>query len=509
MVMKDKISKKREENSSLLVSIDSKIKTGLLIGILFGLFTQCNTDLLDHKKKNHDQDTAAILLFLANQDPGEQYSGGLTTTFDTTVNAFDLVASNLRDGGNIDFQGGNSFFNRLWVQGGNSASDGLGPVFNSTSCNGCHVKDGRGTPPASGSSSFTTMLIRVSKNGKDPITGGPVGLDNYGLQINDHGVTGPPLVPGEATTTVTFAEEPGNFPDGEAYSLRRPTFTISAWAFGTPPVVNQSPRTSPMIPGLGLLEAIPEATIRSFADENDADGDGISGKPNTVWDAKLQKKVLGRFGWKANEPNLTQQNQGAFLGDIGITSPLFPTQNCTAAQTNCLASTPGNNGTAEGTEISTRTADLVTLYTKLVSVPGRRNWTHPDVVRGKQLFSDIGCNACHKPYIYTGYSEGFPEISFQHIKPYTDLLLHDMGTDLADNREDFEASGSEWRTAPLWGTGLVQKVNGHNNLLHDGRARGHKEAILWHGGEALTSRNKFVNLPKADRDKLILFLESL
>ncbi|EMO83546.1 di-heme oxidoredictase family protein [Leptospira santarosai] len=488
-------------------SIHSKIRIGFLSGILFCLFTQCNIKIFNHQKKNHDQDMALILLILANMDPGEQYSGGLTTVFDTTVNAFDLAAANLREGGNIDFQGGNSFFNRVWVQGGNSASDGLGPVFNSTACNGCHVKDGRGTPPPSGSNVFSTMLIRVSQNGKDPITGGPVGLDNYGLQINNRTIGG--AVAAEATTTVNFAEEPGNFPDGEAYSLRRPTFTISNWGFGPPPLVNQSPRTSPMIPGLGLLEAIPESTILSFADENDANGDGISGKPNFVWDAKLQKKVLGRFGWKANEPSLSQQNQGAFLGDIGITSPLFPNQNCVGAQVACFNSPPGVNGTPEGTEISTKTAELVTFYTKLVGVPGRRNWTRPDVIRGKEIFSEIGCNACHKPYIFTGHSEGFPEISFQHIKPYTDLLLHDMGPDLADNREDFEASGTEWRTPPLWGTGLIQKVNGHNHLLHDGRARGHKEAILWHGGEALTSRNKFVNLPKEDRDKLILFLESL
>lgn len=190
--------------------------------------------------------------------------------------------------------------------------------------------------------------------------------------------------------------------------------------------------------GLGLLEAIPESTILSFADENDSDGDGISGKPNLVWDAKLQKKVLGRFGWKANEPTLFQQNQGAFLGDIGITSPLFPNQNCVGAQAACFAAPAGNNGNPEGTEISNRTAELVTFYTKLLGVPGRRNWTQPDVVRGKEIFSQIGCNACHKPHIFTGYSEGFPEISFQHIKPYTDLLLHDMGPDLADNREDLK-----------------------------------------------------------------------
>ncbi|EMN48059.1 PF06537 domain protein [Leptospira interrogans str. L1207] len=487
------------------ISVYSKIQIGFLIGILFCLLTQCNLKIFDHKK-NNDQELAIMLLLLAYMDPGEQYSGGYTTTFDTTVNAFDLAASNLREGGNIEFQGGNSFFNRTWVQGGNSASDGLGPVFNSTACNGCHVKDGRGTPPPDGSSVFSTMLIRVSKDGKDPTTGGPVGLDNYGLQINNRGIPG---VQAEATTTVNFAEEPGSFPDGETYSLRRPTFTISNWNFGAPALVHQSPRTSPMIPGLGLLEAIPESTILSFADENDSDGDGISGKPNLVWDAKLQKKVLGRFGWKANEPTLFQQNQGAFLGDIGITSPLFPNQNCVGAQAACFAAPAGNNGNPEGTEISNRTAELVTFYTKLLGVPGRRNWAQPDVVRGKEIFSQIGCNACHKPHIFTGYSEGFPEISFQHIKPYTDLLLHDMGPDLADNREDFEASGTEWRTPPLWGTGLIQKVNGHNHLLHDGRARGHKEAILWHGGEALTSRNKFVNLPKDDRDKLILFLESL
>ncbi|XDD50784.1 di-heme oxidoredictase family protein [Leptospira sp. WS92.C1] len=501
------------------VSVNSNILKGLLIGALFVLFQGCGDNPFDSsKKKNQNLETAFILFYLQNQDPGEQYSGGWTTTFDSTVNAFDLVSSNLRDGGNIEFQGGNAFFNRNWVQPGNSASTGLGPVFNNNSCNGCHVKDGRGTPPASGSTDFATMLIRVSKPGlKDPITGGPVGLDHYGLQINDHGIAGIvadptnyPAVPSEGITTVTFVEQPDAFPDGEPYSLRVPTFTIT-WdaTLGTPPSFSQSPRTSPMIPGLGLLEAIPETTIFSFADENDADGDGISGKPNAVWDAKLQKKVLGRFGWKANEPNLNQQNQGAFLGDIGITSPLFPNQNCVGAQTACFASTPGNNGTPEGTEISKRTADLVTLYTKLVGTPGRRDWTHADVIRGKELFSEIGCDSCHKPYIFTGYLEGFPEVSFQHIKPYTDLLLHDMGPSLADNREDFEASGTEWRTPPLWGTGLIQRVNGHNHLLHDGRARGHKEAVLWHGGEALASKNKFINLPQTDRNKLIRFLESL
>ncbi|TGK34336.1 thiol oxidoreductase [Leptospira gomenensis] len=520
--MKNKNTTKKRGTPRSEVSFHSYLRKGLMCIALFVSFSGCGDvdPFRSSPKGDRSAETAAILLYLQNQDPGEQYSGGWTTTFDDTVNAFDLVAANLRDGGNIEFQGGNSFFNRDWVQPGNSASVGLGPVFNNNSCNGCHVKDGRGTPPASGSSAFTTILIRLSKDGKDPITGGPIGLDNYGLQLNDKGIPGIvadptnyPAVPEEAIATVNFTEEPGAFPDGEAYSLRRPTFTITGWNFGDPTGdpsgFHMSPRTSPMIPGLGLLAAIPESTILSFADENDADGDGISGKPNFVWDAKLQKKTLGRFGWKANEPNLNQQNQGAFLGDIGITSPLFPNPNCVGTQTDCFNSTPGNNGTPEGTEISARTADLVTFYTTLVGAPGRRNWTSPDVIRGKEIFTEIGCNTCHKPYVFTGALEGFPEVSFQHIKPYTDLLLHDMGADLSDNRPDFEATGNEWRTAPLWGTGLIPKVNGHNHLLHDGRARGHKEAILWHGGEALEAKNKFVALPKSDRDKLILFLESL
>nr|WP_243393369.1 di-heme oxidoredictase family protein [Leptospira perolatii] len=456
------------------------------------------------EKPNDNKELYLAALAISNADPGEAFSGGRTTVFDVTSTAFDFPASNLREGASIHFQGGNAFFNRDWVPEGNSASAGLGPTFNTNSCRGCHSKDGRGAPPASGSlDNSPGILIRLSKvSATNPTTGGPVGLDDYGLQLNHKSIAGTPAE-GSATlgTSGTIVR---TYADSSTVTLNIPDYTFS-WNFTAPASYAFSPRTAPMIPGLGLLEAIPEETILSWADPNDSDGDGISGKTNLVWDAKASKKVLGRFGWKANEPSLAQQNQGAFLGDIGMTSPLFPLDNCPASQSACITA---SGGTHEP-EINSETAEAVIFYTKLVAVPGRRNVNDADVIKGKEIFGNIGCANCHKPYVQTGFVDGFPELSFQHIKPYTDLLLHDMGPNLADNRPDFQASGSEWRTPPLWGLGLIQTVNGHNRLMHDGRANGPEEAILWHGGEADTARTKFQALTADDRQSILTFLNSL
>jgi CxxC motif-containing protein (DUF1111 family) len=332
--------------------------------------------------------------------------------------------------------------------------------------------------------------------------GGPLGEPSYGGQFNHKSILG---VPAEGASRVTYTEVPGTYGDGSPYSLRRPAYEVSELAFG--PMagdVMMSPRTANVMIGLGLLEALDEATIVALADEDDADGDGISGRPNRVWDPKSQSVQLGRFGWKANVPGIEQQCSGAFNGDIGITSPMFPAENCPPAQTACVAAI--NGGTPE---IDQDKIDEATYYSRLLAVPARRNVKDAEVLRGKSLVVDAGCTGCHTQKLVTGELANVPEVSGQTIYPYTDMLLHDMGDELADNRPDFLANGREWRTPPLWGIGLVFAVNGHTNFLHDGRARDFAEAILWHGGEAERSREAFRTMNARDRAAVIRFLESL
>jgi CxxC motif-containing protein (DUF1111 family) len=402
-----------------------------------------------------------------------------------------------------DFFVGNSFFNNNWVIAPSSTAkrDGLGPVFNARSCSSCHFKDGRGRPPIETDEAILSILIRLSIPGKGP-HGGPLGDPNYGTQFNPKSILG---VKAEGNVTITYTEIKGSFADGTPYTLRKPVLTFTDLAYGPLHTnIMTSARVAPAVFGLGLLEQIPEDTILKKADPDDADGDGISGRPNRVWDIRKKAMVLGRFGWKANEPNLEQQNAGAFLGDIGITSPLFPKENCTSSQKECLSAPTGGSP-----EVPQEKIDQITLYVRSLAVPARRNWDDAAVLRGKQLFGQAGCAKCHTPKMKTGNNPKLPSLSNQTIWPYTDLLLHDMGKGLADGRPDFAASGSEWRTPPLWGIGLVKTVNRHTLFLHDGRARNLQEAILWHGGEGKGSQEAFVRMPKEDRKALIAFLESL
>lgn len=254
---------------------------------------------------------------------------------------------------------------------------------------------------------------------------------------------------------------------------------------------------------MGLLEAVSEAEILKRADPTDRDNDGIKGQPNYVWDVLNQKKVLGRFGWKANQPSILQQISAAYNGDMGITNYLFPKES-SEGQVQFI-SAPGS----EAYELSDSLLYSVEFYVKTLAVPVRRNIKDATVVQGKALFQSVGCIKCHVSDLRTAVNVAFPQVSNQLIHPFTDLLLHDLGEGLADNRPDFEASGRQWRTAPLWGIGLTKKVNDHTNFLHDGRARNLMEAIMWHDGEALTAKNNVVALPKKDRDALVSFLESL
>ena len=308
----------------------------------------------------------------------------------------------------------------------------------------------------------------------------------------------------EGRIAIDYVEMPGAYPDGSSFSLRQPVYGIEDLAFGPlHPDVMVSPRVAPATIGMGLLEAIPDANILAMSDPEDANEDGISGRPNYVQDVQTGELALGRFGWKANQPSVNQQAAAAFLGDIGITSSLFPNENCPAGQEACRQAPNGGEP-----ELPDERLRKVTIYTQTLAVPAMRN-IEDEQVEHARLFVQTQCALCHTPRHETEDTHPLAPLRNQVIFPYTDLLLHDMGDGLADHRPDGQASGTEWRTSPLWGIGLVQKVNGHTMFLHDGRARSMEEAILWHGGEAEESRGKFMNLTKDERNALIRFLESI
>jgi len=256
--------------------------------------------------------------------------------------------------------------------------------------------------------------------------------------------------------------------------------------------------------GLGLVEAIPEAQLLELEDANDADGDGISGRANRVWSHTQHRAVIGRIGWKANQPDSAHQTAGAFAAEIGMSTSLRPGQNCAPKQTLCNEAPNGGEP-----EISDEIFKRIVDYQRMLAAPARRNLDSPEVQRGAELFIEAQCTKCHRAQLTTGEIADAPWLSKQKIHPFSDFLLHDMGEALADGHADFDATGREWRTPPLWGLGLQHAVNGHTRLLHDGRARNVNEAILWHGGEAERAKEAYRATPKRDRDALLAFLSSL
>ncbi len=429
---------------------------------------------------------------------GEELSGGQVTVFDVGPNAFGQQAPALAGLQELEFYVGNSFFNQNWVVAPASASarDGLGPLYNARSCSGCHFKDGRGRAPLFDGELSTGFLLRLA------IGNGLYSDPRYGGQLQDQAIPG---IVVEGSVGISYEAVSGTFPDGKPYALRKPTYFITSLGYGSLAAdAGLSPRVANQMPGLGLLEAIDVQAILANADAMDANGDGISGRPNYVWDVETQSTKIGRFGWKANQPSLRQQTAGAFLGDMGITTSLFPRENCTSDQLDCGAATTGGVP-----EISDDDLRKVVLYVKTLAVPARRDWATEEVLLGKLKFMEIGCGVCHIPAFVTGTDPEISALSGQQIRPYTDLLLHDMGAELADNVPDHDATGQEWRTPPLWGIGLFQVVNQHTYYLHDGRARNLEEAILWHAGEGAGANERYQNLSVADRLALLKFLNSL
>jgi CxxC motif-containing protein (DUF1111 family) len=399
-----------------------------------------------------------------------------------------------------EFYSGNSWFNQPFVSAPATTKtrDGLGPLYNGTSCSSCHMHDGRGAPPDDGLAPLGSLLLRLSVETSDGVGPDPV----YGAQLQDVAIDG--YLP-EASPRLTYTEVPGVYPDGTPYSLLDPTIHLEGENYGPfAPGLTTSARVAPHMVGLGLLEAIPESALAAHEDPDDVDGDGISGRRHTVVDPATGNLSMGRFGWKAESPTILAQSAGAFSGDMGVTSWVMPGDDCTEAQSDCLDATSGGLEEAEA-----HVLDRVVTYSRTIAVPARRAWDDPTVLRGKSVFRWAGCGDCHTPSHTTGAFAPVPELEGQRIWPYTDLLLHDMGEGLADALPTGDASGREWKTPPLWGLGLVPDVNGHTRYLHDGRARSFEEAVLWHGGEAEAAREAFMALPSDDRDALIRFLEDL
>ena len=434
----------------------------------------------------------------------ERRPGGAATSFATpNRDAFSHPSANMSFERKLDFEVGDGVFVKIWVSSPSStrSSDGLGPLFNARSCQSCHVKDGRGRPPVPGDPAVS-MVLRLSAG-----PGGRQPDPAYGGQLQNRSVQG---VPAEGGMTTAWEEIPVRLAGGASASLRRPRYELAGLRYGPPaPDLLMSPRTAPPMIGVGLLEAVPERDILARADPDDRDGDGISGRPNRVWSDEHGRVMLGRFGWKAGQPTLVQQAAAAFRGDIGISTPLYPAPwgDCTERQAACRNAPHGDDG--GGAEAGETLFDLLMFYTRNLAVPARRDLDDPQVLRGKRLFYESGCTACHTPKFVTRRDSIGPEQSFQLIWPYTDLLLHDMGPGLADGRPEGEATGREWRTPPLWGIGLTEAVNGHSFFLHDGRARGLLEAVLWHGGEAEAAKQKVVEMTNEEREALLAFLRSL
>jgi|TARA_R110002020_G_scaffold8438_16_gene33901 CxxC motif-containing protein (DUF1111 family) len=531
--------------------INKSVPAKLTLGVVFTLFLSAcqptdgvsdgaavNTEgAVDHqalapeRRQTIEALAGVPLQQLVSFDPQEIKQGGDTGISISSAESYSKPSSNLTASRKGSFFIGNAFFRQPWViaPASTDSRDGLGALFNVAACQSCHVKDGRGHAPMSMDDDADSLLIRLAM----PATTDEqrqqlqnsliekVAHPMYGGQLQDRGIQG---VPAEARIAVQWTDKTVTFTDGHVETLRAPTFNLTKPGYG--PFDDElmvSPRVAlPMI-GLGLLEQIPDEDIKKQAIDNDNNSD-ISGKFNWVMDPQTGKHALGRFGWKAGQTKLLTQNQSAFNEDMGLTSNIRPHESCMPTQTACVKATTGADEQGDGrppVEVNDEVAKFVEFYTRNLAVPHRRNADDKLVLAGKKRFYDMGCQSCHTPrYQLPKTDDDHLEQHGQVIYPYTDLLLHDMGDDLADRtiagklppkdaQVEFLANSYEWRTPALWGIGLAQTVDPQATFLHDGRARTLMEAVLWHGGEAQEQQKKVLNLDKQGRAELNAFLKSL
>ncbi|WP_163372277.1 di-heme oxidoredictase family protein [Endozoicomonas acroporae] len=451
--------------------------------------------------------------------PGEDMPGGTASVWVSGFNTIAKPSANMPVFNRLNFHKGNALFRQDWQpeSGDDLASDGLGPLFHTPSCSGCHIHDRRGHAPEDGEVTDASVLVRLSipaitdEQKKRLKKSGVIPEPTYGGQLQVNALEG---VKPEGKVRVTFEYFKVAFADGHQVELRKPIFTMENLGYG-PLAENTmiSMRITPSMIGIGLLEAISENSLLANEDPEDQDGDGISGRANRVWDIQKQRTSIGRFGWKAGVPTLRQQSAAAFNGDMGLTTSLFPDESCTEWQKDCLEAPSG-----AAPDVSDFVLDKVVFYSRNVGVPVRTNAKKPEVLKGKKLFNEAGCAGCHQPSFRTASMDVQSETAMtvieeeqanQLIWPYSDFLLHDMGEGLADGRPEFLATGREWRTPALWGIGHTQLLDRRTGFLHDGRARSLMEAILWHGGEAKQSRGNVLKMNVRERRALVAFIESL
>ena len=481
------------------------LKMGAVVVGLAVVLLACGDDGTDSSAEIGDVAVAAPGLRTAR-------TGGFGTAFDDTARAFSLTARNINHYERQAFADGKVIFEAHWTPVGPEGFGGLGPNFDATACSSCHLEDGRAAGPSGDGVLPTGLTVKL-------LTDDPATINEFGAVLSAHSATGQ----GEAVVTVRYEEVVGTFADGEAYTLRRPVYSVELLGEGSLPddtVIGV--RAAPQLPGMGLLELIPDAELAAWADPDDLDGDGISGRLGVATDLLRDEPAVGRFGWNAGQPTVEQQTASALFTDMGLTSRYFPEASCDAwapcARVGVPLSTDynvedygdPNFGVQEpaGGEITDQQLLELSVYTQTLAVPAPRDLDDPQVERGHDLFTATGCTSCHAGP-YTTRQGPIQGLSNQVIQPYSDLLLHDLGLGLGDQLLDGTPVPTEWRTPPLWGIGLLETVSGHTTLLHDGRARDYEEAILWHDGEAAASAAAYRSLSAADRAALVRFLESL
>ncbi len=441
--------------------------------------------------------------WLAAREQGASAPGGGLTSAESGPEAFRQGAPGLAREQQLFFVSGSSFYLEPWLPPPSTSTSrrGLGPLYNAAACADCHLGGGRGQPPLGVGEPFAGVVLRLGSGAQDAL-GAPLGDPLYGAQLQTQALAG--LEP-EGAAELELSELSRGYADGTLELLHEPRYRLIGLQQGAALAeLRISPRVAPATIGLGLLEAIPVARLEQLEDPEDSDGDGISGKLNWVWDRAASALAPGRFGGKAEQPGLRQQLRAALAVDMGVTSLTYPEADCTAPA--CAAETLAAQTEPE---LNERVLDRLELYLRLLAVPARRQADDAAVQRGERWFAELGCASCHVPSQVTSSDAALPELREQELWPYTDLLLHDLGPELADDHASYLAQGAEWRTPPLWGLGLLRLVSGHQRLLHDGRAEGVAEAILWHGGEALAAREGFQSLSAEQRAELVAFVESL
>ena len=460
-------------------------------------------------------ETAAAIDF-SKPEPFEALQGGAATSIEPLDKmSFSHSVANLDEDDFARFMQGRALFRKIWVSSPSTtrSSDGLGPLYNARSCQACHVNDGRGLPPGNGLTE-STLILRLARKAENQAEERLIAEhkvinfpdSRYGEQLQDKAVRG---LAAEGRLLVRESHVPVSLADGAVIRLMRPVYQVDDLAQG--PLDKStviSARLPPQIIGMGLIEAISADDILKNADPLDRDGDGISGRAQWVA-GEGGGTELGRFGWKAQAPDIRLQSAHAFANDMGISTSLFPKAagDCTGMQRDCLALPDGRD--RDRPEADDIVLDLVSFYVRSLAVPARRKSASMPVLEGKRLFHLSGCTSCHVPQFVTSADVEPKHLASQPIWPYSDFLLHDMGEGLADGQQVGEAGGQEWRTPPLWGLGLTETVTGKAYYLHDGRARTLEEAILWHDGEARAAREQFKTMSRSDREKLTAFLESL